>query len=208
MSELGFGGAVFPSNIWQNNWQNGFMHLFRPITLALLSSAMACAPAPDAPPTAVPAAAPPESQVLQSENGVETLATGACVARTAPRTATVVISEQVEVAPAVLAPDGTVISEAIFRNQTRPVEEVLDEGTRFETLCPFEYTPERLMTLQRALKARLVYTGPITGVMDDATRAAIQEVQAPLGFDSPILERGTAQIFGIIPFDLPDPATE
>jgi len=178
MSELGFGDAVFPSNIWQNNWQNGLMHLFRPITLALLSSAMACAPAPAAPPTAVPPAA------------------------------TVVISEQVEVAPAVLAPDGTVISEAIFRNQTRPVEEVLDEGTRFETLCPFEYTPERLMTLQRALKARLVYTGPITGVMDDATRAAIQEVQAPLGFDSPILERGTAQIFGIIPFDLPDPATE
>ena len=176
--------------------------LFGFVTISLLS---ACTPADDVQGDGPRAGARPpaqgDTQVLQSENGIETLATGACVARTAPRETTTVISETVEVAPAVVAPDGQVISEAVFRNQTRPVVEVLDAGTRFETLCPFEITPERVMTLQRALQARLVYQGPVTGVLDEATGRAIQAFQAPLGFDSPILERGTAQVLGIIPFE-------
>jgi len=141
--------------------------LFGFVTISLLS---ACTPADevqgDDPRAGARPPAQGDTQVLQSENGIETLATGACVARTAPRETTTVISETVEVAPAVVAPDGQVISEAVFRNQTRPVVEVLDAGTRFETLCPFEITPERVMTLQRALQARLVYQGPVTGGCD------------------------------------------
>jgi len=165
-------------------------------TVTICVSVAACTPRSVAPPTA-PAITPASDVVLQSANGIETLASGICVARTAPQLTTKVV----------IAADGQEISPPIFRNQTRPVQEVLAAGTRFTTLCPFEYSPERLMTLQRALMARQTYFGPITGVLDDATGAAIQAFQAPLGFDSPILERGVAQTLGIIPFDLEeDPA--
>ena len=54
-------------------------------------------------------------------------------------------------------------------------------------------------TLQRALKARLAYDGPITSVLDAPTRAAIRAFQAPQGFDSDELARVIAERIGIVP---------
>ena len=102
-----------------------------------------------------------------------------------------------------LTPEGVVSEEQVETLETIEetpveVEEVIEEGTRFETLCPFEYTPERLMTLQRALKARLAYNGPITGVLDAGTRAAIKAFQTPQGIDSPLIQRGIAETLGVV----------
>ena len=76
-------------------------------------------------------------------------------------------------------------------------------GTPFETLCPDELTTTRIETLQRALQARLVYAGEITGAYDDATRNAVLEVQTPLGLPSGQLARSTAEMLGIVPVRLP-----
>jgi peptidoglycan hydrolase-like protein with peptidoglycan-binding domain len=81
------------------------------------------------------------------------------------------------------------------------VTEPIGEGTRFETLCPPEYTSERVATLQRALKARLAYNGPITSLLDADTRAAVQAFQAPSGIDSPLIQRGVAETLGIVSLD-------
>ncbi|MDE0850814.1 peptidoglycan-binding protein [Yoonia sp.] len=140
-------------------------------------------------------------QNLITEGEIETTATGQCFARTAPPTRIRIIGEQILVTPGIKGDDGTFTSPPIFRNQTRPITEVIGQGTRFETLCPPEYTRERVATLQRALKARLAYGGPITSVLDSETRAAIQALQAAQGFDSPLIERGIAEKFGIVSLD-------
>jgi hypothetical protein len=126
---------------------------------------------------------------------------GVCFAQTAPQLSTRIVTRQVEVVPAVTAADGTVQTPPVFRNQTGPVTEEVAPGTRFATLCPDELTPERVATLQRALKARLAFNAPITGVYDAATSTAVQAFQVPLGIDSPELARSLAQRLGLIPFD-------
>lgn len=150
--------------------------------------------------TSEPPAPPPAPTVAQlvATGEIETTVTGQCFTVTAPPTRTRIVSEQVMVTPGVRAPDGSFETPPIFRNQTRPVEEPIGEGTRFETLCPPEYTPERIATLQRALKARLAYNGPITGALDGPTRAAIQAFQVDEGFDSPLIARRLAETLGIV----------
>jgi len=165
--------------------------------IPLLTFVWACTPVatPDLSPI------PP---ALITDGEIETTATGQCFTRSAPATHTRIVEEQVLVAPAVLASDGSVESPPIFRNQTRPVTEPMGEGTRFQTLCPPEYTPDRIATLQRALKARLAYNGPITGELDDPTRDAIRAYQAPQGYDSPLIQRGIAETLGLVSLDLDD----
>ena len=165
-----------------------------PLLVLCVSCAQVEVPESDAP-TA------PQQLNLISEGEIETTASGQCFARTAPPTRTRIIEEQVLVTPGIKAADGTYSSPPIFRNQTRPVTEPIGEGTQFETLCPPEYTPDRVATLQRALKARLAYTGPITSVLDEQTRAAIRTLQLPRGIDSPLIERGLAETFGIVALD-------
>lgn len=169
----------------------------RIITTSLLIFSAACAQIE----TPVPDATSSSQQNLISEGEIESDASGQCFARTSPPTRTRIISEQVLITPGIKAADGSFSSPPIYRNQTRPVTEPIGEGTRFETLCPPEYTPDRIATLQRALKARLAYNGPITSVLDADTRAAIQAFQAPRGTDSPLIQRGIAEMLGIVSLD-------
>ena len=169
-----------------------------PLTAGLLALVAGCTtPAPKDP--APDAATPVQNLVAAGE--IETTVSGQCFARTAPPTRTRIVEEQVLVTPGIRAPDGSFSSPPIFRNQTRPVTEPVGEGTRFETLCPPEYTADRIATLQRALKARLAYTGPITSTLDGPTRDAIRAFQVDRGFDSPLIERGLAEMLGIVALD-------
>lgn len=129
----------------------------------------------------------------------ETTAAGVCFAQAAPETQTRIVSEQVEIVPAVLAADGRVIAPPVFRERSRPATEIIRDGERFETLCPADYTPDRVRTLQRALTVRQAYNGPITGTLDEGTRAAIRAFQAAQGIDSPQLKRSVAETLGIVP---------
>lgn len=71
-------------------------------------------------------------------------------------------------------------------------------GLWVETPCDTNLTPDFQASLQRALQARGLYAGPITGQMDAGTEAAIRAFQAPLGLDSPILSLAAAERLGLV----------
>ncbi len=89
----------------------------------------------------------------------------------------------------------------------RPVDGTADGPTTawFETLCPAEVTPSRISALQRALAARSLYIGPVTGELDTATRAALRTYQARRGLDSGTLSRTAARQMGLVPIARPPP---
>ncbi|WP_439563230.1 peptidoglycan-binding domain-containing protein [Roseinatronobacter sp.] len=76
------------------------------------------------------------------------------------------------------------------------------EEVAFRVPCPEHMTPEFMSTLQRALKARGHYDGPVTGMADGPTRDAVRRFQRAQGFDSPILTLDTAQHLGLMPIEL------
>lgn len=114
------------------------------------------------------------------------------------------ITEQVMVSPPVKSTDGRLLEPAVFASETR--QEILRprEERFFEIPCPSVQTPDYLASLQRALAARDLYTGPITGSLTPETRAAIRRYQAPLGIDSPTLSLEAARGLGLSAIVLPD----
>ena len=100
--------------------------------------------------------------------------------------------------PPVLGADGTIIEPALFQIETR--QEILRERqeSRFETVCPALMTRELIASLQRALKARGHFFGPVSGTMSDATKRAVESFQTTLGLPTPVLAAETARRLGLI----------
>lgn len=129
---------------------------------------------------------------------IETDASGRCIGRSITPAVIETVTAQVLDQPAVLGPDGAVVQPARYRsvirqNITRDRQEVL-----FETICPPDFTPQFVATLQRALATRGYYAGPINGVLDTATGRAVQDYQRGIGPDSPLLSIGAARALGIV----------
>jgi len=97
---------------------------------------------------------------------------------------------------------GVVTVPAAFRTMVR--QQIVRERSeiRFETICPQNYSQDLVSTLQRALKARGFYTGPISGILDETTGTAIQRFQRQDGRDTPLLAIETARKLGVVAFDL------
>lgn len=76
------------------------------------------------------------------------------------------------------------------------------EEVAFRVPCPEVMRGAFMETLQRALMARGFHEGPVTGVADMQTRAAVQAYQRANGFDSPILTLETAQRLGLVPIEI------
>ncbi|MCC5955792.1 MAG: peptidoglycan-binding protein [Natronohydrobacter sp.] len=76
------------------------------------------------------------------------------------------------------------------------------EEVAFRVPCPELMSRSFMETLQRALIARGVYDGPVTGVADTQTRMAVQAFQRANGFNSPILTLETAQRLGLVPIEV------
>lgn len=112
------------------------------------------------------------------------------------------VTEQVMLQPAEILADGRVISPAIYKTETRQAVVQERRETWFETLCREQMTPELVATLQRALQARGVYRGGISGNMDRATLAAIRAYQKPQGLDSNILSLAAARRLGLVAVEL------
>lgn len=109
------------------------------------------------------------------------------------------VTEQVIVQPAVLNSDGSVRSPAIYRTVTR--QAILRERReeQFNAVCAAQLTPDFVSSVQRALAVRGLYNGPVTGVLDRQTSAAIQRYQVSTGGpDSPVLSIATAQSLGLL----------
>lgn len=86
--------------------------------------------------------------------------------------------------------------------QTETAQSILEERQEvwFEIPCRRVMTEEFIKALQRALKARGQYQGPITGIIDERTAKAIRIYQTPLGVDSQILSMLAAQKLGLVAF--------
>jgi hypothetical protein len=150
-------------------------------------------------PVEAPVSDGPVNQLSALDLGeIETDANGRCFTRTARPTQTTIIQEQVLVVPEVRDANGTVTSPPVFRNITRPQTVEVGQGDRFETLCPPQYTPTLVATLQRALRVRGVYAGPINSTLDTATSAAISEFQQRSGRDSDVLDIAVARQLGVV----------
>ena len=113
------------------------------------------------------------------------------------------ITNQIMVQPAQVRADGTVLSPAIFKTET--MQQIVKERreTWFQTPCAEQMTPEFVSSVQRALAARYLYRGPISGEMDARTRAAVRKYQEPQGLDSGILSLAAARKMGLIAVEQP-----
>ncbi|QFT93507.1 Putative peptidoglycan binding domain protein [Roseovarius sp. THAF9] len=133
-------------------------------------------------------------------------APGTCWAQDTSPAVVETVTEQILVSPAEVADDGTVTRPASYRTET--AQKIVQERrvTRFQVPCRAELTPEFNTSVQRALKARGLYRGPINGQLDRGTRAAIRRFQKPQGFDSDILSIAGARQLGLIAVarDTPD----
>ncbi len=108
------------------------------------------------------------------------------------------VEREVLLQPAQTSSDGLIQQPAVYQRES--VQEIVKEreDTWFQVPCAAELTPEFVSSLQRALAARGVYPGPVTGEMSVRTLAAVRRFQRPDGFDSDILTVATARKLGLI----------
>lgn len=75
---------------------------------------------------------------------------------------------------------------------------------RIKTPCPEEMTPEFVSSLQRALAARDLYEGPVTGVFGPLTTAGVEAYQTARGLPTSVLSLATARELGLIAYPRPE----
>lgn len=107
------------------------------------------------------------------------------------------VSEQLLVTPAATDAEGRVTRPAVYATETR--QDIVQDRrvVWFRTPCLDEMTLDFVSSLQRALKARGIYLGAVTGQLDAPTLQAIRRFQAPRGLDSPVLSLGAARELGL-----------
>ncbi|MGR3662067.1 MAG: peptidoglycan-binding domain-containing protein [Paracoccaceae bacterium] len=103
--------------------------------------------------------------------------------------------------PEILNENGDVTTPAVYRSEVNPRIVRKREALRFEIPCEVDTSPEFVATLQRALKARGHFSGPVTGVTDDRTKRGIRSYQTADGLNSNILSLAAAQELGLIAYD-------
>lgn len=81
-----------------------------------------------------------------------------------------------------------------------------DAPVWFEIPCGVERDPAFVASLQRALAARGLHGGAVTGEMDGETRAAVEAYQRELGLRSGVLSLAAARALGLVVWAPEDPA--
>ena len=122
----------------------------------------------------------------------------ACYGRKSTPAVIETVTEQIMLQPPEIGADGAARAPAVFVTEThhRIVRERRDLW--FEVPCALESgDTEFIASLQRALMARGLYAGPVTGEMNRRTARAIRAFQAPQGLDSEILSLAVAQQLGL-----------
>ncbi len=147
--------------------------------------------------------APEGATLLAPGEGPPDAKDGACYGKDVTPAIIETVTEQVLVQPAQTAEDGTVVAPAAYRTETR--QHIVQERHEyfFEVPCAEALTPQFIASVQRALAARGLYRGAITGEMDARTRRAIRKFQLP-GFNSDILTMGSARRLGLVAYEWPE----
>ncbi len=127
----------------------------------------------------------------------------ACMAHDTTPAIVETVTEDILRRPAVIAPDGTIAQPAEF--ETRTHQKIVQErrDVTFETPCPPVFDLEFIASLQRALKARGYYKGPVSGKLDAPTSRAIRSYQRTFGLNSSILASDAARRLGLIATPVP-----
>ncbi|MCA8869812.1 MAG: peptidoglycan-binding protein [Rhodobacteraceae bacterium] len=128
---------------------------------------------------------------------------GICYGRTETAAVIETVTKQVVARPAVLDANGVVVSPAAY--QTESLQTIVRERQNvwFTAPCPEQMVGDFNASLQRALKVRGHYSGPVTGKLDHATRQAIRRFQKPLGLDSETLSLASARKLGLVAVERP-----
>lgn len=146
----------------------------------------------------MPGLAPEPALVQTHEQAPPGAPEGSCWGKDVTPAVIETVTDRVLVQPAEVQADGTVLSEPVYRLETRQAIVRERRELWFQTPCDDQLTPDFLASLQRALKARGFYRGAISGQMDPRTRRAIRRFQAPQGLDSSILSLTAARKLGLV----------
>ncbi|WP_158964399.1 peptidoglycan-binding domain-containing protein [Chachezhania sediminis] len=122
----------------------------------------------------------------------------ACTATYSRPEVTKTVTEQKLVRAARPARGNRPAQPAEYRTESR--EEIVQtaETRDIAVPCPDQLTPEVIQTLQRALTARGLYSGPVNGTMGPMTRSAVQAYQRSTGLDWDVLTLKAAQNLGLV----------
>lgn len=112
------------------------------------------------------------------------------------------VTEQVVVTPEQRDAAGQLVTPAAFRSETaqRMVQDRQDVW--FRAPCPDQMDVAFTASLQRALKARGLFGGAVSGSFDADTAEAVRRFQAERGLDSPRLSLAAAKELGLIAVDI------
>lgn len=108
------------------------------------------------------------------------------------------VLERVLVQPGQRDAEGNVLRPPVYREQRRQAIVQERQEIWFEIPCQDRLTPDIIASLQRALKARGLYAGALSGQMDTRTRAAIRRFQSAEGLDSAVLSLWAARKLGLV----------
>jgi len=125
-------------------------------------------------------------------------APGSCWGKSVSPAVVETVTDQIVLQPAQIDTSGNILSPAIYKTETRQAIVRERRETWFETPCDAALTPDFIATLQRALLARGLYRGSVSGQMDGRTRAAVRRYQKPQGLDSGILSLAAARQLGLV----------
>ncbi|MHA7826383.1 MAG: peptidoglycan-binding domain-containing protein [Roseovarius sp.] len=114
------------------------------------------------------------------------------------------VTEQVLLHPASYTIEGQPLKAAVYRTETRQAILREREVTWFRAPCEDARTPDFIASLQRALKVRGLYKGPVNGQMDARTRAAVRAFQAPRGLQTGVLSLDSARDLGLVAVERPE----
>jgi uncharacterized lipoprotein YmbA len=98
------------------------------------------------------------------------------------------------------AQTGTLFEPVGTSGERQPREVTLRpaEDRMFAVPCADEMTADLIASLQRALAARGLHAGVVSGIWDAGTADAVRRYQAPQGLDSAVLSLQAAQQLGLI----------
>ncbi|HKK86487.1 MAG TPA: peptidoglycan-binding domain-containing protein [Roseovarius sp.] len=167
------------------------------VFLPLMAALAACQ-------STLPLTGPNEPEIVQTlQEAPPGAAPGTCWGKDVTPAVIETVTEQVLLQPAQVRGDGTVEEPAIYKTETRQAIVKERRVTWFETPCASVQTPDFVASVQRALKVRGLYRGPVTGKMDARTRAAVRAYQKPEGLDSGILSLAAARRLGLATVERP-----
>ena len=167
------------------------------LTAGLLALA-ACVPADERDAFAAPLSADAGAVEVMRGAGPPNADPSACYANESTPAVIETVTEQVMLQPPQIATDGSVREPAIFVTETH--QRIVEERRElwFEIPCELQLgDPDFIASMQRALGARGLYLGPITGVMNRRTERAVRDFQAPQGLDSDVLSMAAARQLGL-----------